>query len=167
MSSWDNIDTGSGSSNFFKLVEGPNRCRIVGAPLRVWKSFEGVKPMYLTENAAKADSTAQVRVSVYVIDRADGKIKVAEFGASVVAQLKALLQNPDYSFEGTDIYPYDVTINREGTGKDNTRYTVIPSPKLVPLTLEETNEVAGLTPLGKVLAEKAVDGQAYLNEPPF
>jgi hypothetical protein len=44
--------------------------------------------------------------------------------------------DPDYVFEEVPM-PYNINIQTENAGKKEAKYTVIPSPKRIPLTEEE------------------------------
>ena len=70
----------------------------------------------------------------WVIDRADGKLKLLRIGYRVYEQLGKLALNEEYAFEDTP--SYDVTINRTGEGK-STKYAVVPARKNTELTQAE------------------------------
>lgn len=70
---------------------------------------------------------------IHVIDRADGQLKLLDAGLGIFKELKKYASNPEYG----DLREYDVTITREGTGWQDTEYTVTPARSNVPRTPEE------------------------------
>ncbi|PEM64458.1 phosphoesterase [Bacillus toyonensis] len=70
---------------------------------------------------------------IHVIDRADGQLKLLDAGAGIFEELKSYAMNEEYG----DLREYDVTINREGTGWQDTKYKVTPARSNTPRTPEE------------------------------
>ena len=77
----------------------------------------------------------------WIIDRADGGVKLLRIGYSIVKQIGEYANNDEYAFD--DVPPYDITIKKEGEGLD-TVYTVIPARKNIELTKKEKEDVAKL-----------------------
>lgn len=71
-----------------------------------------------------------------VIDRKDGKVKPYFMPIVIYKMIEDLQVSEDYKFDEIPM-PYDTTINATNSGTKEVKYTVIPSPKLVPLTPEE------------------------------
>lgn len=158
MTSFKDIDTGSSNGNFFKIVEGENKFRIVSEAVPVWTSFdqaEGTAKKYITAEGSTKDKEAKKRFALWVIDRTDNAIKLAEFPSTVMVGIKDLANSSETGFDG--LPPYDMIINRAGTGMA-TRYTVMASRKNTELTDAEKAEVAKLEPVLMVLRKDAVDG---------
>lgn len=110
-----------GKGEYFKVQEGANRIRLVSICLPHEGSYQGTK---------------NFKWLCQVIDRKDGKVKPYFMPTTVYKAIEALQTNPDYSFDEIPM-PYDITINAKGAGSKEVEYTVMPSPKLVPLTAEE------------------------------
>lgn len=88
------------------------------------------------DQKAANDLYARRRVFANVIDRSapDAGPKVLGFGKQVHEQLVALRTDPDAG--GDYCHPehgFDIIIERTGTGKNDTKYTVFPSRKQSPL----------------------------------
>lgn len=149
--SYKNVDVGSDGGAYYKLQDGVNRCRIVSDTLEVWTSFDEENKtatkfldpkMAQAFNAKQTDDrkTAKKRFALWVIDRADGKTKLAEVAPSIMGQIVELANDKDYEFDV--IPPYDIKITKTGMGLQ-TRYSVLPAPASV-LTAEETAHIATL-----------------------
>lgn len=162
--SFKDVEVSAGNGDFFRPVDGANKVRVVSDPLHVWVSFnrtdKSVKKFCTVESANEFNKTAQKeeqakkRWCVWLIDRADGKIKIGEFGAAIVSQLKTMEHNPDYAYDG--LCPYDITITKSGAGLD-TEYSVVAARQNTALTAEEQAEVAALEPLALVMRDDFVD----------
>lgn len=127
--SFKTVDLDKVSDKFFKIAEGQNKIRVISEPVPLWVSFDKETKKakkYLDEGIAKTDLQAKKRYCMWVIDRADGKVKMAEFGTSVMRQIQILALDDDYGFDS--IPPYDLKITRAGGGME-TKYTVTPMPK--------------------------------------
>lgn len=132
-----------GSGDYLKLKEGGNRLRLVSDCLPHPGTYQG-KPNF--------------KWLCYVIDRVDGKPKPFFMPHTIYKQIEALQMNPDYAFD--DLMPYDVTVNADGAGTKEVRYTVIPARKESKITNAEFDAIAALKPLAdlqKALKEKKGD----------
>lgn len=130
-----------GNNDFYRLQDGENRVRIVSEPEIIGRHWIQSERKYYT--CVGKDSGCRYcaggnepspKYLYYVIDRADaGKIKIAEFGWSIVGTILELRKDTDYAFE--DVPDYDIKIKKTGTGKE-TEYFVLAAPKTA-LTSEE------------------------------
>lgn len=123
-----------GSGDYFKLKEGSNRIRLMSMCLPHPGEYQGKK---------------NFKWLCYVLDRRDGKPKPYFMQHTVYKQIEALQTNEDYCFASVPM-PYDITINAKAAGTIDAEYTVIPSPKLIPITATEAAEYAALKPLGEL-----------------
>lgn len=112
------------SGVFYRLEEGNNVCRIVSG--------------FVSRIATFKDGSQAQKWCCWVIDRKDGEVRLAEFGMSIIKQIKALSENPEYTFEM--VPSYDITIFRDGKGME-TRYTITPARKDTELTEEEKRKI--------------------------
>jgi len=115
-----------GDGLFFSAQEGDNYCRIVS-------KFKSRQVEFKNGDTA-------IKFTCLVIDRADGTVKVADFGKQVMKQLKSYASNKEYAF--SDLPDYDINISREGMGQMDTKYTVIPARANTELTLADKEAVA-------------------------
>ena len=138
---------------WFRVQEGDNPVRIVSDFCHFgihWdnnakKSFQCVgkdECPYCQKNLKPT-----VRYLGFVIDRNDltvkhpklkgkfvSQIKLFEMNNTVYQKIKKLKANKEYAFK--DLPPYDMTINRKGTGKES-KYDVIAARKNTKLTILE------------------------------
>lgn len=172
--------------------------RPVGPHIKCRKSFKPYKATLSdsdrnTDPAWKAGFYPQKRYAINVIDRADGKLKIMEKGASVFKQLanyKAVFgKNPSDAKEGAD-FLITVTVPKLPNGQPNklkTEYAVthlketplnekeiemIKAQKLWPLTeiykstpLEKRIEMWNSLPDAAKIAPKRPDGKDESSEP--
>lgn len=128
-----------GESKYWRPKDGANKIRIVSEAVNVWKVFDKSNKSvrtFMNEDAAKLEGgkEARMRVAVRIINRENGQLQIAEFGAQIVDQLADLATSEDFSFD--DVPPYDITIQKSGSGLE-TEYKVIPSRMNTDLTENE------------------------------
>jgi hypothetical protein len=154
--------------DWFKPEQGDNRVRIVSEFADYGNHFDSVakKSVICTGSATcpiclaaiKAgtyqDNKPKVQFLGYVIDRKDDKIKMYRMSWSVFNALNELSMNSEYAFDG--IPPYDITINRKGTTKNDTEYKVIASRNNTPLTADEMSAITELKPAQDVLEDMII-----------
>lgn len=143
----------TGGSDFYRLEQGMNRLRIVsGVEERGTHFASSQKKSFSCQGKdtceyCKAGDKVKMKFLMYVIDRRDNQVKLAEFGYSIVREVAKLQKDEDYAFAE---YPdYDLKITKSGEGM-NTEYTVTPAPNKSPLTAQEAADVAKQTPLHEV-----------------
>lgn len=169
---WKTLETANDNSIYLKLKEGTTRVRVISEPTLMWVSFgkdatgKNTAKKYLDEAIARTDPKAKKKFALWVIDREDGKVKLAEFGASIIIQLQTLANDADYGFDS--LPPYDVKITRVGGGME-TKYTVMNSPP-TELSGEEKAKTIDLEPVDKFLMRQpgiVLKANNDLNEIPF
>lgn len=148
-------DTGGG---WFKFAEGNNRMRIVSDGAVMSEHYEkGGEHNGICYGKDKGCLGCKFAVKLSfkklyrIIDRKkirngeglemDAGMKLAKFGNKIMKQLDALAENEDYSFDEFPM-PYDITINAISAGTAEVVYSVVPSPKLIPLTAEELDSLS-------------------------
>lgn len=136
------------NSIFHKFQQGNN-------PIRIVSNF-------IPDQVTFPDGKTTTKYNCWVIDRADGEVKMSSFSKSVILQLKTLVTNPEYAF--TDLPPYDITVNKTGTGL-STVFTVTPARNNNILTEEETKKVFDAGSL-KEFMEKLRSKKPSAEKPP-
>lgn len=143
---------------WFKFAEGNNRMRLVsdGAVMseHFQKGYDHNGICYGKDKGCwgcKGGVKTSFRKLYRIIDRkkihnAEGEeieagIKLIKLGSKIIKQLDALAENEDYSFDSFPM-PYDITINAVGAGTMEVEYSVVPSPKMIPLTETEVADLA-------------------------
>ena len=149
------------NSQYMKWEEGENQIRIVSEPVICYKRFkdaenENVK-VYLTKVEAMKDKKAKERSMFWAINRKTGKAQLVEAGPQIMEQIKMLATTGDSKFE--DLPPYDIYINKKGSGID-TEYAVVAARSNVPLTPDEEEAVKGLKSVFDLLCDDALDAEA-------
>ncbi len=110
-----------GKGEYFKPKEGANKIRLVSVCLPHPGDFNG-KPTF--------------KWLCQVLDLVDGKVKPYFMPDKIYKDIMSLQLDPDYAFDEVPM-PYNINIQTENAGKMEVKYTVIPSPKRIPLTDEE------------------------------
>lgn len=161
---------GSSASGFYTIKEGnENVVRVLTPGVEYASQFMGMGKPYRTlygrekgdplRQPDESDADKQGRLVVptdkdgkpqrpsiksvlYVLDRADGGIKIAEFPYVIGKQIGALQKNPDYAFEDLPM-PYDIRITFKKDAAPNEKYRVEVKPNgedLSPETLAELED---------------------------
>lgn len=161
------VESGSGGK-FMKLVDGPNKIRIVSEPVQIWKVFDKEDPkntIVITnpdELKEYAGKKPKMYFAMYVIDRATSEVKIAEFGPSIMGQIGDLQDNPEFAFD--QLPPYDMMITRSGAGLE-TEYTVIGSRNNTILTPEEQAKVLAMPSLEAEYTDGKSNSQSAAPQP--
>lgn len=131
----------------FKFKEGANRFRLVSECLPHRGSYKG---------------TPNFKWLCYVIDRADGAVKIFFMPHTIYKSIAELQKSDDYGFDEVPM-PYDLTVNAVRAGTKEVEYTVVPARKNTELTLDEQVKVGSKKPLAEVqdaILAKAGTGQS-------
>ena len=150
---------GSFTNERFKFVEGRNAVRVLSESAIVLSHFlgKGAKPAtcYGIKNGCprhdKKDEVPGKKWVVWVLDRADGKIKTANFPYKVIQAVADLQNNEDFSLDEVPM-PYDIVINATNAGTKEVVYSVTPRPARTPLTNEELLELSSKTPVTDIVS---------------
>lgn len=136
----DNYERPTSSSNYLKFEDGPNKVRILSAPLighQYWtkdnKPVRSPEPFKDTPADARLDEgkfKPKFFWALVVWNYAKSAVQIMEITqATIIGPIEDLVANSDWG----DPREYDLTINKKGEGLD-TEYTVQPSPnKPVPV----------------------------------
>lgn len=129
------------SGDYLKLKEGANRFRLMTECLPHEGEYKG---------------TRNFKWLCYVLDRTDAKVKPFFMPHTIYKVIVGLQQNPDYEFSDVPL-PYDLTVNAQGAGTKEVKYTVLPARKNTDVTDDEMELLAAMKPLAdmqKALQEK-------------
>lgn len=127
------------SGDYLKLKEGANRLRLLSECLPHEGEYKGTK---------------NFKWLCLVLDRVDGKVKPFFMPHTIYKQIVALQRSDDYAFDGVPM-PYDLTINADGAGTKEVKYTLMPARKESNLTAAENQQLADHKPIADV--KKALD----------
>jgi hypothetical protein len=112
---------GLGKGQYFKVQEGPNVIRLLSPCVGFQGSYKG---------------TPNFKFVCWILNRKDGQIKLYFMPQTVLDGIGSLQTMPDYAFTEVPM-PYGIAIVAKGAGTKDVQYSVVPSPKVKPLTLEE------------------------------
>ncbi|MFA5442055.1 MAG: hypothetical protein WC288_01955 [Candidatus Paceibacterota bacterium] len=133
--------------DWLNLKEGSNKVRIVSHfvdygihSIKGERKYKSVICIGKENNCPYCAKGIKVKVQFlgWVIDRADGKIKLLKIGWTIKEKLRKLQHSEDYGF--TNLPDYDIDIIRTGEGLD-TNYDVLPARKSTELTEEEKEKI--------------------------
>lgn len=130
--SWGDVQKG-GESSFLKLEVGDTTLRVISKePYKELVHFvgegENVKRISCLGAGCPVCALGQgptLRYAAVIFDRKNKAVKVLEQGKSVFGALKDYAESEKWG----DLRHYDVTIKRQGKGKNDTKYSVMPCPK--------------------------------------
>lgn len=142
-----------GSKEYFKMVEGENRLQILTHAAPYAQKWTGTK----YEPAEDGEKNVSIKGVCWVLQ--EDTIKLAQLPYTVVKQVRALQNDPDYAF--TDFpMPRAIKINAKGAGTKEVEYSVIPSPKEVEVSSEVMAELAK-KPTPEEMVEKMKGKKAH------
>lgn len=142
---------GGGSGLFLKLADGDAvKVRLASLPVIFQNTFE-------RENG---EIKVDTRFAFIVWNHDEGQAQIwVTNGATYGQQIAPLLDDEDYG----DWREYDVTISRAGE-KAQTRYSVRPSPKRVPLLPEQSDAVYKVDIIDKISKGKGASHVMWLTD---
>lgn len=155
------------SSDWFKFKEGQNKIRVLSQgkvlsehfKLGVCYGMEKGCPFHTSEYEK---SPARPKWLMWIIDRADNKIKLAKMPYKIVKAIADLQTNEDYSFDEIPM-PYDITITATKAGTKEVEYSTVPSIKRIEITPEEDEEYNKQTSVEDIV-QKMKDKQQKIIE---
>src|SRR3990167_7862524 len=157
---------------YFKIKDGDNKVRVLshGVPIATHKFGQKFITCYGQDNGCQFPHDRKKGFSVkfmfYVIDRADGKVKLARFPYTVAKYIADLQADDDWSFEDFPM-PYDFNLKAKGAGTLEVEYTFAPSPKRVELTAEEAEAIANLDPVDEIVNKMKEKSRKENNDPNY
>jgi hypothetical protein len=137
-----------GGGNYYRIEEGnENVCRVLTVPATLVTYYDSQKKTFATaygkdkgDPRGEGDERKGVRFILYVLDRKDGKVKLAELPYSVWREIGGLQVNPDFAFSEIPM-PYDVRITYNKDESPSAMYKVTASANRESLTEEQTKEL--------------------------
>lgn len=147
---WGKVDTAKeGSGLFLKLESGKSvQCMVVGEPYGFYQIYP--------EKKEYADwvpgSSFRFKINVAVLENGAFTMKIFNQGVTVAKTLRKFLQKlgPNTLFE----------IEREGSGKDDTVYHIIPMGPVSPEQLEQVKKLKSHNLMGKEQGDTSFDTAA-------
>jgi len=110
------------SSLFFSMQEGDNRIQLLTHAARLAQVWDGAK----YRPAKEGDENISIKGVCWVLQ--DGKIKEAKLPYTVVKQIRALMEDPDWAFDEFPM-PRMINIKVKNAKTKEADYSVVPSPK--------------------------------------
>lgn len=138
-----------GKGEYFKIKDGANKVRLVSACLPHAGEYNG-KPTF--------------KWLCQVLDLSDNKVKPYFMPDKVYKDILSLQMDEDYAFDEVPM-PYNINIQAENAGKMEVKYSVIPSPKRIDLTVEQLKAIEEAPTVEEVQA-KVRENDAKKDETP-
>jgi hypothetical protein len=132
---------GLGKGQYFKVKEGANKIRLLSPCIPYKSEYKG---------------QVNVKFPAWIIDRADGVIKLYFMPQTILNAIGGLQMSDDFGFEEVPM-PYDLTIMAKGAGTKEVEYTVVGARNNTPLTDAEQTDFNSKPSIDEVvqkLAEK-------------
>jgi hypothetical protein len=120
---------------YFNMQEGDNRFQLLTHCAPQPLKWTGTK----YEPAEEGDTNISIKGVCWVLQ--DEKIKLAQLPYTVVKAIRALQNDPDYTFEEFPM-PRLINVKAKGAGTKEVEYSVIPAPKEVSVSKEVMEELA-------------------------
>jgi hypothetical protein len=136
----------SGSSGWFKMKEGKNQFRILTEPEIMFENY-GKGICY-----HQCGFEGTTKYLARILDRADNKVKMYKIPFGIFKQIATWEADEDLAFSGFPM-PYDVKVNAKNAGSKEVEYTVMASPKQVPVEQETLNFLAKQSPVKEVIVK--------------
>ena len=140
-----------GGGDWFKLLEGDNKFRILTQPLIVVEKWK-VGICYEDCGYCGKDATGlSTKYLTYIIDRRDGKIKLFKLPYKITKQIIALMGSDEYKADDFPL-PYDLNIQADDkVGTKAVSYTLVAARKNTKVTGTELEELETKTPTEQVI----------------
>lgn len=103
---------------YFKFLEGANQFRIITEPEVYYNDFK--KGICYEDCGFKGSP----KYMCYILDRADGGIKLANLPFTIAEELGTLERDEDYTFEGFPM-PYDLKVEAKNAGTKEVDYKTL------------------------------------------
>lgn len=145
-----------GADLFYKFQAGENRVRVLTKGEVLGQHFfgKGIRPTVCygvskgcpfhqennLTNTAKEFPNVSIKYSVYLLDRVDNSIKVADLPYTVIKKIGELQEDADYSFDSFPM-PYDLKITYKPDESASNMYSIIASPKREDISAELTEQL--------------------------
>lgn len=146
---------GISTGDYYKLSQGENKLRVLTAPEAFAQHFigKGIKPAPCTTGCGYCLKGAKkgVKIALYILDRSDEVIKLAELPYSIFTGIGELAISSEYGFKG--LPPYDLIITKTGEMLE-TKYSVMAGRNEAPITEAQKKELAGKKPILEYLKAK-------------
>lgn len=144
---------GIGGSGIFALQDGENKIRVLSEPEGFSQHFlgAGIKPPTCIGEECEyceAGNKKSNKIALYVVDRADEKVKLAIMPWSIYVHLGTLAESSEWGFK--DLPPYDLIIKKTGKGLE-TEYTVAPSRNEAPINPDQLEQFMAKKPILEVI----------------
>lgn len=137
---------GFGKGEYYKIQDGDNKFRLLSPFVGYQSEFKG-NPTF--------------KFVTWILDRRDGKIKPYFMPVTVADMIGDLQLSDDYAFQDVPV-PYDFNLRATNAGTKEVKYTLLPSPNRIPLTVAEEIEFNKTMPIEEFvekLREKNESGQ--------
>ena len=115
-------------SDFYKVVEGSNKLRILTDFQKVETIFKNNRFVAFNFEGRKLEQDEVVRTQAWAwaINRQNNELVIVQFGKTILGQIVAYRNSSDYGFS-TFPMPYDIDLRAKGAGTKEVEYTIVPA----------------------------------------
>lgn len=121
------------AKDYFSIVEGKQQFVLLTHTAPLAQVFDGKK----YRPAEEGDKNVSIKGVCWVLQ--DGLIKEAKLPYTILKDIRALQQNPEWEFELP--FPHTFTLDAIGAGTKEVKYSLTPSPKTIEIPKEILDEL--------------------------
>lgn len=151
VSKQDEVNEEERKKGYFKIVEGTQTFVLLSHCAPLAQVFDPATKKYRA--AVEGDRRPSVKGVCWVLQ--EGLIKEAKLPYTIVKEIRALQQNPEWEFEIP--FPHTFTLTAKGAGTKEVAYSINASPKKVELSEAILTELKG-KPTPEDLVERIKGG---------
>lgn len=133
-------------NDWLKFTEGDNKFRVLVEPETIYEDF--TNGICYTDCGYEGSPKAMT----YVLDRKDGKIKLAKLPYTIATTIANYESDEDYAFTGFPM-DYDVKVTAKNAGTKEVKYTLTPSPRREIVPSEIMEQLKKRKPVTEIIAK--------------
>lgn len=140
-------------SDFYKIVEGDNKMRIISDFMEVKTKQDGSKFGDICNGMSQQERERWISAGgkdakgkpvryiatkgwAWAVIRSTGTVKVIKLAPTILRQLAELKSDPEWAFDSFPM-PYDINVKAKGAGSKEVEYSIVASKNTTPVTEEE------------------------------
>lgn len=136
----------SNTGDWYKLQENDNVIRVLEEPEMIFEKFK----VGICYTDCGYEGTP--KFLTYVLDRKDGKIKLAKLPYKIGTTIATYQEDDDYAFDGFPM-DYDIKVHAKNAGTTDVIYTMTPRPKRERIDSETAAALLKLKRIPEIIAK--------------
>lgn len=147
--------------DWFKFEEGDNVFRVLEEPELIFEKYK-VGICY-----TECNYQGSAKFITHVLDKKDGKIKVAKIPYKIGTAIASYQEDEDYAFESFPM-DYDIKVHSKNAGTKEVEYTVTPRPKREAISSEIKEELSKMKTIKEIVEKmKEKKKQEHIDDGSF